>query len=115
MENQADTLSSGSNSERDLPLHNIPLHPFLFALYAIGSLLAFNLQEIEVSQAYRSVLFSILLVVATLGAFFLLIRNWKKAAALTSLIIILFFSYGHVYGLIKNAEIAGMILGRHRF
>jgi hypothetical protein len=115
MENQADTLSSGSNSERDLPLHNIPLHPFLFALYAIGSLLAFNLQEIEVSQAYRSVLFSILLVVATLGAFFLLIRNWKKAAALTSLIIILFFSYGHVYGLIKNAEIAGMILGRHRY
>ncbi len=69
--------------------HNIlprsfPIHPFLFALYPVLSLLSQNIGEVQVSEAFRSTL------VVLIGAAFLLltlrmvIRNWQKAAILTS-------------------------------
>jgi hypothetical protein len=45
---------------------------------------------------------------------FLLLHDWHRAAITTSVLIIFFFTYGHLYSYLKTVEISGLILGRHR-
>ena len=45
----------------------------------------------------------------------LLLRDWLRAALLSSVLLILFFSYGHVYQVLKASELGGVLLGRHRY
>jgi len=42
-------------------------------------------------------------------------KNWHKAGLGTSLILILFFSYGHLDNLLRGQTIGGFELGRHRY
>ncbi len=44
----------------------------------------------------------------------MIVRDWKRAALLSTIILILFYSYGHVYILLKGVNIAGFHLFRHR-
>jgi hypothetical protein len=92
-----------------------PLYPILFGVYPVLALTAFNIAQIDFSSAYRSIALSI---VFALGLFLLLrlvLRNWTRAAFLSLLLLILFFSYGHMYTLIKNTSLFGVAAGRHRF
>jgi len=41
-------------------------------------------------------------------------RDWRRAALLSTILLILFFSYGHVYILLKSVNINGLYLFRHR-
>ena len=41
-------------------------------------------------------------------------RNWTRAALLSLLLLILFYSYGHIYSLLKSVSILGVAIGRHR-
>jgi len=43
-----------------------------------------------------------------------LVKDWGRAGLITSLTLLLFFSYGHVYGLIEGASVLGLDIGRHR-
>ena len=47
-------------------------------------------------------------------AFYTIFRDWKRAALLSTIILILFYSYGHVYILLKGVNINGLYLFRHR-
>lgn len=95
-------------------IRNRVFHPLLFALYPIAALLAFNIDWLRPSNAARATLLSVL------GTLFLLIllarltRNWHRAGLLTSLAVITFFSYGHLYEGMKAMGL-GASLGRHRF
>lgn len=63
----------------------------------------------------RALLFSI---AATTIIYLLLaftIKDYVKSALITTLILFLFFSYGHVNSLTRNLLIAGQSIGRHRF
>lgn len=91
-------------------LRRVPIHPLLFALYPALALLANNLQEISIEVAVRPLLVSLGAALLLLLALRLLLRNWKRAALLTSFLLVLFFSYGHVYQLVKPFD-----FGRHRF
>jgi len=42
-------------------------------------------------------------------------RDIEKAAIITSTILILFFSYGHIYRLIQGWKIGNILIGRHRY
>jgi hypothetical protein len=44
-----------------------------------------------------------------------ILGSWSKAALSCSGLALLFFSYGHVYPLIKNWTIGSILIGRHRF
>lgn len=44
-----------------------------------------------------------------------LIKDKDRAGLLASFIIILFFAYGHVYGLSEGIALSGQNIGRHRF
>ncbi len=89
-------------------------HPVLFAAYAVLAMYASNLGQVAFAEARRSLLFSVLAA----GLLFLLMRlvfrEWGRAAIVTTLALILFFSYGHFYSWIKTFEL-GRLIGRHRF
>jgi len=92
-----------------------PIHPFFFFLYPVASLLAWNVQELYAGQAIRSILATLAgcLILWTLLA--LITRDIPRAAILTSLAGLLFFSYGHVYDSLGQIRSLGAQFARHRF
>lgn len=95
-------------------LQRFPLHPFLFAIYPILALLAFNISEVDLSSGFRPVI--VALVVVGFLAFILRLvhRDWRRAALSITVVLILFYSYGHIYILLKGATLDGFYLFRHR-
>ena len=94
---------------------SLPLHPILFTLYPALALLSENIDQVSVSDSYRSL--SVVFLIA--GIFLVLFRfvlgSWHGAAVLSTLALILFFSYGHVYTALKTFSVAGVLIGRHRY
>ena len=78
------------------------IHPFLFAIFPILFLFAYNIDEVLAIDLWLPI--SIVMV----GTFILLIlfklitKNYKKAAIITSFFLILFFSFGHIRDLIYS-------------
>lgn len=63
----------------------------------------------------RPVFVTISLALLLLGLTWLVSRDRHRAALLASLGLILFFSYGHVYGSLKAYVLLGEVVGRHRY
>jgi hypothetical protein len=90
------------------------LHPFLLSAYPVLALMANNLGEIPLSSAMRSLAISISLGVLFLFISYLVLKDWLKAGLIASLAIILFFSYGHIYAMVKTITVGVFVVGRHR-
>ncbi|MEN6410160.1 MAG: hypothetical protein ABFD44_10680 [Anaerolineaceae bacterium] len=91
------------------------LAPFLLAVFSVLSLLASNWGQVDAWQAVRRLLPGMLLLaLALLLVIRLLVRDWRKAALLASLFLVLFISYGHIYQALTNVEILGAMIRRHR-
>ncbi|MFC2026004.1 hypothetical protein ACFLUC_02290 [Chloroflexota bacterium] len=90
------------------------IYPFLFAVYPVLALLGSNIEEIKIYPAFRVLLVSILISAVIYFSLVRMIKDRDKAALVTSLVLILFFSYGHIYNLFKSSEKWGSIFGRHR-
>ena len=91
-----------------------PWHVFLFAVFPVLSLLANNTGQVDYSVAVRPLLLSLVISALLLFAARWLQRDWQKAGALVTVLNILFFSYGHAYAYFEDAQIAGLLVGRHR-
>ena len=93
-------------------------HPVLFALLPVLSLLAHNINVAPPLHALRPGVIALLLTAAVLILARRLAGDWEQASLLTSLFVMLFFSYGHVYlgqvtaGTIGLFQTAGLV-GRH--
>jgi len=94
---------------------NIPFHPFLLAAYPIVSLLAYNLSQVYGRDVIKPLQITFLSAAIILGLLRVLTRSWQIAGLLTSLLLVWFFVYGHLYNQLKSLTIAGVILGRHRY
>lgn len=90
-------------------------HPILLGAYPILALMASNLEQARLGVVVRPLFVSLVFAVIIYGILRLITRNWGFAALLTSLVLFLFYSYGHVYGLIEGAKLLGIEVGRHRF
>ncbi|MBE2224544.1 MAG: sulfatase-like hydrolase/transferase, partial [Anaerolineae bacterium] len=90
----------------------IIFHPFLFALYPIIALLAYNSDQIEPGEAVRATF--ILLIGTTLlfGLFRLWLKDWQKAGLLLSIYLIVIFGYGHIESYITHASSLPSLLVR---
>src|SRR3972149_6041208 len=101
-------------SDKPAWLQHFPLHPFLFAVYPVLALLAFNISEVDLSSGFRPV--TAALVVVGFLAFILRLvhRDWRRAALSLTIILILFYSYGHIYILLKGVNVDEFYLFRHR-
>jgi hypothetical protein len=78
------------------------------------ALLASNLDQVRLQAGVRV---GALCLVGSALLYLLarfLLKDWGKAALLSTWILLLFFSYGHVYGLLENRSLAGFVFGRHR-
>jgi hypothetical protein len=90
-----------------------PLHPFLLTAYAVIALYANNAQEITVDAMLRPIVACLVLTFLGLLLFRLLTGDWVKAGVITSFLVLLFYSYGHLYQVLRNNPILGINLGRH--
>jgi hypothetical protein len=86
----------------------------LFATYPVLALLAINISEVDFSSGVRPLLFSIFLAGLFISICYLIYRDWGRAALVSTILIILFFAYGHVYILSKGVNLSGFYLFRHR-
>jgi len=77
-------------------------HPLLFAIYPTLALLAANAGHVVFWEALRPALISLGLAMLLWGLFRLIVKPWSRAALLTTLALMLFFSYGHVQALISG-------------
>jgi hypothetical protein len=85
------------------------LHPFLFAIYPVMAMFAYNMGQSRLSDAMRA------LVVLPGLAFVVwiilsgLIKSKGKAGALTSLIFLLVFSYGHFINRLSSSRFSPLL------
>jgi hypothetical protein len=96
-------------------LSRIPIHPFLWAIYPILSLVANNLGQVYLWMAARSLVLSLLVTSLLFILAWLIFRDWHKAALPVSLLVVMVFAYGHIYPSIEDAAILGINIGRHRY
>ena len=96
-------------------LSRLPAHSLFISAYFVLALLANNITEVDPAVAVRPLLFSVAAAFVILLIFSLAARSWRKAAVLATLAIVLFFTYGHIYGAVRNAAVLGFIVGRHRY
>ncbi len=90
------------------------IHPFLFASYPILALLAYNIEWAFIADAYRSLAVTLLVAAVVFLIARWLMKDWLKAGLIVTLAVLLFFSYGHIYELLKKSEHFAAI-GRHRY
>ncbi len=94
----------------------IPYYPFLFAVFPVLSLIAYNKFQTQFSAIFRPLVIVIVFCALIYGGFYLIFKkNWQKAALITSVSLILFFSYGHVFTLIESSSFLNNLIGQHRF
>lgn len=75
----------------------INVHPFLFAIYPIIALRNFNIIYVDLISIVRSVGISLLLTSLLWLLLRLFVGKADKTGLMTTLAVILFFSYGHIY------------------
>jgi hypothetical protein len=93
----------------------VPIYVLWLALLPVVALLASNLGQVRPTIGYRALALSALLALIVLVLFRLILGDWSRAGLLTSLGLLLFFSYGHVYNVLRSVELGGTTLGRHRY
>jgi hypothetical protein len=96
-------------------LSKIPFHPLLFALFPTITLYANNIHEVPGSVIWRPLLISLAGALLFLVLLRLLLRDWLKAALITSLLLLLFFTYGRIYDYLKTTPLAPLNIIRNRY
>jgi hypothetical protein len=95
-------------------LQRFAFHPFLLSVYPVLALLAHNIEQVRVAQATRPLVLSLIGTGVVFLILRIVLRDWRKAAIVCTLGVILFFSYGHIYELLQRVQVFGTMLGRHR-
>jgi len=93
-------------------LARFPLYPLLFSVYPALALLATNIDQIKAVIAVRAILVCLAGAAALLLFLQLLLRNWSRAALVSFWLMLLFFSYGHVYSYLELHPL-DVSLGNH--
>jgi hypothetical protein len=86
-------------------IKKIPFHSLIFAPYPVLAFAATNSDWAAKMQFYWALAASLAMMLIAFVINWLLTRNIRKAAAITTLFLLLFFTYGHIYGLVsKNSN-----------
>ena len=107
--------STNGNENKMQRLWRYPWYTLLLAVYSPLALLAYNAGQVPNSAVLRSLVVIVagVLVLTTLVLFS--IKDVHKAGLIVTVMLILFFSYGHVYELLAGTRMAGITIGRHRY
>jgi len=94
------------------------IHPFLFAIFPVVFLISHNVTQVSLREAIRPTL-----VIIGASCLMWLVLSWllkdtRKGAILVSSLLLLFFSHGHLYTIIKAQgwSVAGIVIsGKHKY
>jgi hypothetical protein len=90
-----------------LKLARLPLYPILTGAYAVTYLLSVNLGQVAPQVIWSSMIIAVILSALMTAGCLLVFREIHKAALASGLILLIFFSFGHVYDLIiQNQALA---------
>jgi len=95
-------------------LGNVPWHLFLFAIYPILELWFLNIEQVSSKVIFRPLFFALLGAILLWSLATYLYKNSKRAAILTTIFIIAFFVYGHIYMLLRGVQLFNTLVFRHR-
>jgi hypothetical protein len=87
---------------------NLVIHPLLVGVYPALALLAYNIEEISPRMSLRALAVSLIVSALLFLLCHWLLKDWSKAGLVTSITLILFFSYGHVYTLAETMDSPAM-------
>jgi hypothetical protein len=95
-------------------LDRFPFHPLLFALFPPIAFLAWNIDEMRPGEIVRPIVACLILGSGLLIIFRILLRDMRKAALATSMMLLVLLAYGQVYSGLKQIGMPPM-LTRHRY
>ena len=84
---------------------NKPFHTFIFSAYFVLALLGLNIDQVRPMVALRPLAAALLAAALLLAGLRLWLRDGRRAAILATLLLTLFFTYGHVYNALEQAGI----------
>jgi len=95
---------------------NWVFYPFLLALFPILFLYSQNMGQV----AFREVPIPAAVAMAAVGLILVVIwliirKKLNKSALITAILVVLFFSYGHIYNILEGKQIGPLLIGRHRY
>ena len=96
-------------------MRRIPFHVPLVSIYPVIALLGANILEVQPVVAIRPALISMAGAAMMLGLLRLITRDWLRAGLIATFLLLLFFSYGHLYEYLQANPVFGITLGRHRY
>lgn len=92
-----------------------PWHPFLLSAYAVLALASWNIQYVSLAVVIRPLSLSLLASLLLLVLLRCLLKDWLRAGLLATCWLLLFFSYGHLYELLRSVQVFHIALGRNRY
>jgi hypothetical protein len=91
------------------------LHPVLFGIFPILFLFAHNIDQMYFTDTLIPLGIVLGFILVLLFVLTLLLRNKEKAGVITTVILILFFSYGHFWEIFDGLKIVGFVMGKHGY
>ena len=104
-------MPSQNNKNKKMKL----IHPFLVAIFPVLIIYSQNIGRVNVEEL---VLPMILIIALSIGIFYLaklILKNANKSALIVTIILIILFSYGHIYYLLNDVSIDGFDIGRNLY
>jgi hypothetical protein len=90
-------------------------HPFLFAIFPIIHLYSINLIEVPINDIIFPMFVSVLVTGSLLLLSRVILKDWIKSSLIVSLLLVLSFSYGHIYYLLNGLTLEDFEILRHRY
>ena len=96
-------------------LQTFPLYCLLLAIYPVLSVFSANQGQVSFEAVIRPLLISLIFCMVLMAILRLITKNWSQTGILTGVILLFFFTYGHIYTLVEDDSIIGWVFGRHRY
>ena len=93
----------------------IIIHPFLFAIFPVLFLFSHNIDQASFFDTLLPSAISFGFTIMLVSFLSFILRDVNKAGIISTLFLILFFSYGHIYNLKLTWHIGQFFIGRHRY
>lgn len=90
-------------------------HPLIFSFYPASALLVSNFGYVALDSIVRPLVFSLAFTVVVYLAVRLVVRSWDKASIITTILVLVFFNFGHLYDLLKPVRVLDIEVGRLRY
>ena len=92
-----------------------PIHIILLTIFPIIFIFSENMKELVPTDILIPLLVIVPISLIIFIILKLILKDSKKAALIVSIGLVLFFTYGHFYNILKGFTILDEVIGRHRY